>query len=190
MTARRAGELVELALLGAATHRPESSWFNAALQNQVSGSIAVMESLVEHARRREEAMRGHFTPEALELDLAALTVRFREVHTGFRKLSKAARTDKKALRAVTVTGKVDKDLIARLDEAASWHSRCGKWMPARTRTRLDWGPPTPASPPTSMHCARRLTMPVEQRNSPAWTSTPASWHTSSAGTACRIRRWS
>ncbi|MFM1723907.1 DUF3320 domain-containing protein [Rhodococcus sp. PAM 2766] len=120
MTARRAGELVELALLGAATHRPESSWFNAALQNQVSGSIAVMESLVEHARRREEAMRGHFTPEALELDLAALTVRFREVHTGFRKLSKAARTDKKALRAVTVTGKVDKDLIARLDEAASW----------------------------------------------------------------------
>ncbi|NKS29702.1 DUF3320 domain-containing protein [Rhodococcus hoagii] len=120
MTARRAGELVELALLGAATHRPANGWFNAALQNQVSESIAVMDSLVEHARRREEAMRDHFTPEALDLDLAALTVRFREVHTGFRKLSKAARADKKALRAVTVTGKVDKDLIARLEAAASW----------------------------------------------------------------------
>ncbi|WP_137725716.1 DUF3320 domain-containing protein [Prescottella subtropica] len=120
MTALRAGELVELARLGAVTDRPESGWFNAALQNQVSESIDAMDILVEHARRRADAMRDHFTPEVLDLDLAALTVRFREVHTGFRKLSKAARTDKKVLRAVTVTGKVDKDLIARLEEAASW----------------------------------------------------------------------
>ncbi|SEL36759.1 Part of AAA domain-containing protein [Rhodococcus maanshanensis] len=120
MTAARAGELAELAALGAVVERPEGHWLNAALQNQIAESIDAMDKMVDHARRRQDAMREHFTPAALELDIGSLALRFRDVHKGFGKFSKSAREDRKALRAVTVTGKVDKALIARLEEAASW----------------------------------------------------------------------
>ncbi|ANS29905.1 hypothetical protein R1CP_26285 [Rhodococcus opacus] len=120
MTAARANELAELAALGGAAARPEGQWLNAALQSQVAESIDAMDRMVEHARRRQEAMREYFAETALEQDLAGLAVRFRDVHTGFGKFSKAARTDKKILRSITVSGKVDKALLARLEEAASW----------------------------------------------------------------------
>lgn len=120
MTTARARELAELGTLGAALERPESTWLNAALQNQVAESIAAMSEMVDHARRRQESMRECFTPAALELDLDGLARRFRDVHKGFGRFSKSARVDRKALRAVAVTGKVDKQLLARLEEAASW----------------------------------------------------------------------
>lgn len=120
ITVARAVELVELASLGGVVERPEGHWLNAALQSQVAESILAMDKMVEHARRRQEAMREYFTPAALEQDLGTLAVRFRDVYKGFGKFSKAARADKKSLKAVTVSGKLDKALIARLEEAASW----------------------------------------------------------------------
>lgn len=120
LTTARAAELAELASLGGVVERPEGHWLNAALQSQVAESILAMDKMVDHARRRQEAMREYFTPAALEQDLGALAVRFRDVYKGFGKFSKAARADKKSLKDVTVSGKLDKALIARLEEAASW----------------------------------------------------------------------
>ncbi|WP_024794789.1 DUF3320 domain-containing protein [Tomitella biformata] len=118
--AERAAELVELAALGGAVERPDPRWFNAGLQEQVARAITVLESLVAHAERRQKAMSEVFTLDALDLDLHALMVRFRDVHKGMAKLSSAARGDKKLLKSVTVTRKVNRDLISQLGEAASW----------------------------------------------------------------------
>lgn len=119
-TLRRVTEIADLAQIGAASDLPERSWLNAAILQRISESIDVLESVVEHANRRQESLHDVFTPAALDLDLSALNVRFRDTHTGLRKWSSSARADKKALKSVTVSGRVDKSVLNRLDEAASW----------------------------------------------------------------------
>ena len=120
LTIARARDVVDLAKLGGETNLPDPSWLNAAILDRVSESIDVMESVVAHAERREESLKDIFTQDALELDLSSLSVRFRDVHTGMRKWSRAARADKKLLKQATVSGRADKAVIARLEEAASW----------------------------------------------------------------------
>ncbi|WP_322544830.1 DUF3320 domain-containing protein [Rhodococcoides fascians] len=118
----RVTEIADLAQIGAAKDLPEKNWLNAAILQRISESIDVLESVVEHANRRQESLKDVFTPAALDLDLSALNVRFREVHTGFRKWSSSARADKRSLKSVTISGRVDKSVLGRLDEAASWQT--------------------------------------------------------------------
>ncbi|TCC55116.1 DUF3320 domain-containing protein [Kribbella pittospori] len=117
---QRAMELAELAALGGRPARPEREWLNPAVQAALDESSRVLAELVELVNQRRAAIEKVFRPSALELDLAGLNVRFSGVHTGLRKFSKAARADRKLLRSVVVTGKVDKGVLARLDEAVDW----------------------------------------------------------------------
>ncbi|MCZ4080308.1 DUF3320 domain-containing protein [Rhodococcus sp. H36-A4] len=119
-TLRRVTEIADLAQIGAANDLPERTWLNAAILQRISESIDVLESVVEHANRRQGSLQDVFTPAALDLDLSALNVRFRDTHTGLRKWSSSASADKKALKSVTVSGRVDKSVLGRLEEAASW----------------------------------------------------------------------
>jgi very-short-patch-repair endonuclease len=120
LTCDLAGRLGALAKLGATPTPPEPSWLRPGVQAALEQSARVLQELVVVVRQRDESMSQMFTKEALDLDLAALNTRFRETHRGLRRFSAAARADRKALKAVTVTGKVDKDVLARLDEAVAW----------------------------------------------------------------------
>lgn len=122
MSSARASTYAQLAGLGTATARPEAAWLNPSVQNAVLESMRVLGPLVELVRQREQMMRQTFTDDVLALDLPALHVRFRDTHKGLRKFSGQARADKKLLKSVTKTGKVDKDVLARLEEAAAWQA--------------------------------------------------------------------
>ncbi|WP_147252330.1 DUF4011 domain-containing protein [Blastococcus sp. TF02A-30] len=115
-----AGRLADLAVLGDATTRPLAPWFNPTVHAALQESERVLSTLVTTMRERRVALEGVFTPAALELDLAGLTHRFREVHTGIRRWSGQARADRKQLKAVTVSGKASPDVLALLGEAAEW----------------------------------------------------------------------
>lgn len=112
--------LADLAVLGEATARPLTPWFNPSVHAALEESERVLSTLVATMRSRRTALESVFTPEALGLDLAALDHRFREVHTGIRRWSGQARADRKSLKAVTITGKVKSDVLALLGEAAEW----------------------------------------------------------------------
>ena len=78
----RAVELGHLAALGGSPLAPERSWLNPAVQAALDESMRVLGSVVELVNERRTAIEQVFTPEALEVDLAGLEVRFRETHRG------------------------------------------------------------------------------------------------------------
>ena len=116
----RAEELGHLAALGGAAALPERAWLNPAVQAALDESVRALRSVVELVTERRAAIEEVFKPSALENDLAGLQVRFRDTHTGMRRMGKAAREDRKLLRSITVSGKSDKTIRARLDEAVAW----------------------------------------------------------------------
>jgi hypothetical protein len=113
-------QLAELAALGGQPARPEREWLNPAVQSALDESSRILAELVDVVNQRRAVIERIFTPAALELDLAGLNVRFAQTHVGLRKFSKAARADRKLLRSATVAGKVDKGVLAQLDEAVAW----------------------------------------------------------------------
>jgi very-short-patch-repair endonuclease len=115
-----ARRLADLAVLGEATARPLAPWFNPSVHAALQESERVLGTLVDAMRGRRAALEGVFTSQALDLELAALDHRFREVHIGFRRWSSQARADRKQLKAVTVSGKVTPDVLSLLGEAAEW----------------------------------------------------------------------
>jgi hypothetical protein len=120
ISVRRAIELGHLAALGGSTALPERGWLNPAVQAALDESRTVLASLVELVNERRQAVEQVFSPAALDIDLSALDVRFKEVHKGMRRWSSAARADRKILKGVTVSGKADKTIRARLEEAGAW----------------------------------------------------------------------
>lgn len=120
VTLGRAMQLAELAELGGRAARPEREWLNPAVQSALDESSRVLSGLVEVVKHRRAAIEKVFQPSALDLDLAGLAVRFAQNHVGLRKFGKSARTDRKVLRSVLVGGKVDKGVLARLEEAVAW----------------------------------------------------------------------
>ncbi|WP_420121977.1 DUF3320 domain-containing protein [Nakamurella sp.] len=118
----RARTYAELALLAESPNRPQPGWLNPARQPAVAEAIAVLGPLVEQVRQRRASLREVFIDQALTLDLAALAARFTHDHRGFGRFSGAARADRRALREVTVRGKVDRRLLERLPDAVAWQA--------------------------------------------------------------------
>src|SRR5690606_27109780 len=81
-----------------------------------------------------------FTPEVLNLDLAGLHVRFRDVHRGFRKFSGACRADKRTLASCAVSGRASKAVIARLEEALGWQEMANRLSAAEVQHSGALGP--------------------------------------------------
>lgn len=115
-----AKRLAELGKLAGAADPPEATWLTPAAQAAVVEARRVLSGLLMSYRERREALRTVFGEDVLGLDLTGLNVRFTEVHTGLSKLGGKYRADKKALAAVSVTGKATKDVIAKLEEAIEW----------------------------------------------------------------------
>lgn len=122
VSVRRSAELAELALLGGRVALPERAWLNPAVQSALDESMRVLSLLVGVVNDRRAAMQTVFKPEALDADLQSLDIRFKQAHGGFRAWGSAARTDRKALKALTVSGKADKGIRARLEEAVAWQT--------------------------------------------------------------------
>lgn len=120
LTIGRATDIAALARMASSTTPPERDWLNPAVQSALDESARVLAELVEVVKQRQAAMRGVFNPNALQVDLEALNVRFKTVHLGMRKLGSSARADRKTLKSISVTGKAGKDVVASLDEAVAW----------------------------------------------------------------------
>lgn len=117
---RRSIELGHLGALAASSALPERTWLNPAVQMALDESLRVLSSVVELVNERRTAVEQVFNAAALEADLQGLDVRFRETHRGFRAFGGAARADKRTLKSLTVSGKADKTIRARLGEAIAW----------------------------------------------------------------------
>jgi len=120
LTLSRVNEIIELARLGGSAAQPERAWLNPALQKALDESARVLGEVVAVVRERRTRMAEVFTAEALDLDLQAINTRFSMDHKGLRRWSSQAREDRKTLRAVTVRRRVDKGVLAALDEAVAW----------------------------------------------------------------------
>lgn len=115
-----AERLAELSQLAESSALPEAEWLNPAVKAALDEARSVLNGLLLTYRARREALAEVFTELALEVDLVGLQTRFRDVHKGLGKLSGAYRGDKRALAAVTVSGKVTPATLAQLDEAIEW----------------------------------------------------------------------
>ena len=119
-TSAEAERLVGLALLGERTAQPEAAWLHPSSKVHWTSRPVFWQSWSSQSRSARRRSRRLFTRDALELDLAALDVRFRDTHKGLRRWSGQARADRKALKAVVTSGKVDQAVLARLSEAVAW----------------------------------------------------------------------
>jgi hypothetical protein len=125
-TFQRASQLVELARFVGSPTPPESRWLSPVVQEQLRTAISVLNALVDDYRERQENLATVFTEDVLSLDLVGLKTRFDERHRGLAKLGRSYRADKRTLAACTVTGKVTKETLARLDEAVAWQALARK----------------------------------------------------------------
>ncbi len=115
-----AERLAALSQLADSSALPEPEWLNPAVKAALDEARSVLSGLLLTYRARREALAGVFNEQVLEADLVGLHSRFRDVHKGLGKLSGAYRVDKRALAAVTVSGKVTAATLARLEEAIEW----------------------------------------------------------------------
>jgi very-short-patch-repair endonuclease len=120
LSTNRVTDLTRLAELASRTALPEAAWFNPAVAVALAESQRVLAMLVDLVVASQKRVSSTFTPEVLELDLNGLLVRFREVHVGLHRWSSSSRADRKLLKTVAVRRKVDKVLIAALDDALAW----------------------------------------------------------------------
>jgi very-short-patch-repair endonuclease len=133
LTVARAAELADLAALVNTATRPESAWFNPAVQAALTDAVRILGELVQDFRQRRDRIRDTFTDGVLELDLTSLHARFATVHRGFGKLKRAYRKDKQTLAACTVAGKVTKAILSRLEEALAWKDAAARLSVAEKR---------------------------------------------------------
>ncbi len=120
LSVNRVAKLAELASLVNSPDLPEPAWLSPNVQAAVGQAASVLGELLNDFRTRQTALASVFTPAVLQLDLHALRARFAEVHRGLGKTRKAYRLDKAALAGCTVSGKVTKETVARLEDAAAW----------------------------------------------------------------------
>jgi very-short-patch-repair endonuclease len=109
--------LAQLANAADSPRRPERHWAIPAIAAQVKQSIEVLTPLVEDYQRRHRQLADHFEPSVYDLDLRGLVTRFRDVHKGLRKLSKAYREDKRLVASVSRTKRADVKVRELLPEA-------------------------------------------------------------------------
>ncbi|MEV8181864.1 DUF3320 domain-containing protein [Specibacter sp. NPDC078692] len=112
--------LCSLAELSLAGNRPEVDWLNPAVHGALDDSARVLSGAIQSVRQKQQELQGIFAESALQLDLSELHRRFEHEHTGFKRWSKQSRADRKTLRSVTVTGVVNKSVIAALPGAIAW----------------------------------------------------------------------
>lgn len=128
-----ARRLAELGGLAGSPTPPEPAWLNPATRAALDDARRVLIDLLRTYRSRRDALRAIFSEKVLDLDLQGLHARFRDIHTGVRKLGGAFRADKKLLASATVSGKVTKDVIAKLDEAMEWQALAERLAHAEQR---------------------------------------------------------
>lgn len=132
-TLGQASRLAALAELAGSAVPPEPSWLNPVMKPALDEAGRVLGEMLATFRIRRDSLSETFTDDVLDLDLRGLRTRFRELHTGIRKLGGKYRADKKLLASKTVTGKVTDETLARLDEAVEWQDLAERLSDAETR---------------------------------------------------------
>jgi hypothetical protein len=116
----RMRELAELGQLAGSPTPPEAGWLDPPALATALAAATVLELHVTEVLRHREALVAVFTDTVLGLDLEGLCARFETVHQGWRKLLPAHWRDRRALARSTRSGRVTKDVLARLRDALAW----------------------------------------------------------------------
>ncbi len=117
----RALQLGQLACLAETTDLPEADWFTPSGLKKARETIQRIRPLLEKVRTQGSALRGVFKREVLGLDLETLCVRFKSTYRGvFRWFKSDYRRDRRTLKAVTRSGRVHREEVARLPDALEW----------------------------------------------------------------------
>ena len=111
--------LAKLCELSASINQPNPDWFNLTIERLEDAVDKLHNSLDNYLVYRRQ-LNNVFTKEVLDLDLRRLKNRFFEGHTGFRKLGRAYRDDKKTLAKATVIGRFSKTILTHLNNAIRW----------------------------------------------------------------------
>ncbi len=119
-------ELGQLACLAETTDLPEADWFAPSGLKKAREAIRRLRPLLESVRTLGAALRGVFKRDVLTLDLETLCVRFKSTYRGvFRWFKSDYRRDRRALKAVTRSGRVHREEVARLQDALEWQHAVG-----------------------------------------------------------------
>lgn len=125
-----------LAKLGKLTRRnlhPEADWLNQAGLDTLDESQRALQPLVETYGNYQASLESTFRKDVLQLELVDLHARFRDVHKGIKKLSRAYRQDKRTLAKTTRSGKTTPTTISKLDEVINWQTAAKKLEAAERR---------------------------------------------------------
>ncbi|WP_434739417.1 DUF3320 domain-containing protein [Micromonospora sp. SH-82] len=119
-TIQDATNVLTLAGLAYARHRPERAWLAADGPQTVTAAAAVLRQRIAALDAAEAAARVYFTDAALDEPLSELLDRFTNLYKGLRKLRGQYRRDKKILAAFTATGVTVDAAISQLGLAVAW----------------------------------------------------------------------
>ena len=116
-TLKRTIQVAQLLMLSRSPHRTESQWLDNGLLSELRHVETRIKKLVGEYWDLKAQIEPVFTDDVLKLDLASLIQRFSQVYRGAGKLKSSYRNDKNAIKNVTRTGKVTKEVVDLLSIA-------------------------------------------------------------------------
>ena len=119
VSVQRAMDLAGLAELTLMPERPEPTWFNPGLHQQLDAAHNTLAQLVASLNSYRAELSAVFTDQALGIPLDEIHQRVQS-NGGLSRFNKQARLDRKTLKSVSVRGKVDRRMIELLPQAAAW----------------------------------------------------------------------
>jgi len=133
ITIELAERLARLGELSTETPPPESEWLSPKGLENLTEAQRELQPLVKAYDSLRSSLEDVFREDVLQLELAELRARFRDVHKGIKKLSSAYRQDKETLAATTQSRKATSSTISRLDEVISWQTTAEELSDAEER---------------------------------------------------------
>ena len=115
-----AEDTLTVAALAYAANRPQRKWLSAVGLDAARTAASALRTVLTLAHAAETKARTVYTDAALTADVDALVERFRERHTGWRKLLPAYRADKRTVATITAPNVDPREALRQLDLAVAW----------------------------------------------------------------------
>lgn len=123
--------LAALGELAASPNPPEAAWLNPIVKPAIDEARRVLSELLQTYRGRRDALKDTFKESVLTLDLRAIQGQVDE--GGLHKLSQGYRQARRTLAAAAMSGKADKEILAKLHEAIAWQDLAKRLEDAERR---------------------------------------------------------
>ena len=143
--------LAKLGKLAGSDTPPEPDWFHDGSLKAAREAHRVLSEILPPYIAQRDSLLQEFKPTVLNLSLKTLRDRFANRHKGLRKLGGACRSDKATLASATISGRISKETLGRLDDLVAWQqahrqletaesehaAALGTYFPSRDRADFD-----------------------------------------------------